>query len=50
MKFGPVTKPDKRNISTSKKISDDVLLVSCDIVWPIWSNAEAGLRTLGPDA
>ena len=31
MKPGPVTKLDKRNIATSKKIDDDVMPASCDI-------------------
>ena len=32
MKFGPVTKLDKRNKTTSKKINDDVLLENCDAI------------------
>ena len=30
MKLGPVTKTDKRNKATSKKIGDDVMSVNCD--------------------
>ena len=32
MKLGPVTKPDKENKATSKKIDDDVMLTNCDII------------------
>ena len=51
MKLGPVTKLDKRNKSTSKKLNDDVISENCDVIvifldfWPIWSSAEAGFRT-----
>ena len=31
MKFGPVTKLDKRNKTTSKKFDDDVMSENCDI-------------------
>ena len=33
MKFGPVTKIDKRNTATSKKIDQDIMLASCDIIF-----------------
>ena len=32
MKFGPVTKLDKRNKKTSKKIENDVILTNCDVI------------------
>ena len=32
MKLGPVTKPDKRNKTTSEKFDDDVMLGNCDVV------------------
>ena len=31
MKLGPVTKLDKRNKTTSKKIDDDVMSKNCDV-------------------
>ena len=31
MKLGPVTKLDKRNTATSKKIDDDVMSANCDV-------------------
>ena len=38
MKLGPVTKLDKRNIQTSKKIDNDVMLANCDVIliFPIY--------------
>ena len=38
MKLGPVTKIDKRNKSTSKKLDDDVMLVTCEVIdiFPIY--------------
>ena len=48
MKFGPVTKIDKRNKTTSKKFDDDVMSEKFDVIdiFPIygqiWSNPEAG--------
>ena len=33
MKLGPVTNPNKRNITMSKKIDDGVMSTSCDIVF-----------------
>ena len=38
MKLGPVTKIDKRNKTTSKKIDDYVMLIDCDIIaiFPIY--------------
>ena len=32
MKLGPVTKLDKRNKTTSKKIDDDVMSENCDVI------------------
>ena len=32
MKLGPVTKPDKRNTATSKKLEDDVMSANCTSV------------------
>ena len=38
MKLRPVTKIDKRNKTTSKKIDDYVMLIDCDIIaiFPIY--------------
>ena len=33
MKPGPVTKLDKRNKTSSKKIDDDVMYESCDVIF-----------------
>ena len=33
MKLGPVTKLDKRNKTTSKKIDDDVMSENCDVIF-----------------
>ena len=32
MKLGPVTKPDKRTRTTSKKLDDDVMSENCDAI------------------
>ena len=32
MKLGPVTKLEKRNMTTSKKIDDDVMSANSDII------------------
>ena len=32
MKHGPVTKLDKRNNKTSKKLDDDVMSENCDVI------------------
>ena len=32
MKLGPVTKPDKRNKITSKKIDNDIMSENCDFI------------------
>ena len=39
MKLGPVTKLDKRNKITSKKIDHDVMSANCDftVIFPIYS-------------
>ena len=53
MKFEPVTKLDKRNMTISKKIEDDVLSANCDVncnfsnLWPIWSNPKAEFEMHG---
>ena len=43
MKTGPVTKLDKRNKTTSKKIYDDVMWENCDaiVIFPIYGQIEA---------
>ena len=37
MELGLVTKPDKRNMATPKKIDDNVMSADCDVIdlWPI---------------
>ena len=32
MKLGPLTKPDKRKKTTSKKFDDYVMLENCDVI------------------
>ena len=32
MQLGPVTELDKRNITRSKKIDDDVMSANCDVI------------------
>ena len=32
MELGPVTKLDKRNTATSKKIDDDIITANCDVI------------------
>ena len=43
MKLGPVTKLDKRNKATSKKIDNDVMLANCEfiVIFPIYGQFEA---------
>ena len=36
MKLGPVTKLDKRNKATSKKIDLDVMSENCDVIVIFW--------------
>ena len=38
MKYGPLTKIDKRNKTTSKTFGDDVMSESCDVIaiFPIY--------------
>ena len=38
MKFGPVTKIEKKNKPTSKKIDNDVISINCDliVIFPIY--------------
>ena len=54
MKFGPVTKLDKKKTVTQKKKKkdDDVISENCDVIvfsdlWPICSHPEVGFRTHG---
>ena len=39
MKLGPVTKLNKKNMATSKKVNDDVMSANCDVIvlFPIYS-------------
>ena len=56
MKLRPVTKLDKRNKPTSKKIDDDVMLENCDVIvifqiflqfWAVWkSDSRQSLQKL----
>ena len=41
MKLGPVTKPDKRNTATSKKLDDSIVLTNCGVtvILPIYSQS-----------
>ena len=43
MKLGPVTKPNNRNKTTSKKFDDDVISANCDVIviFFIYGKAEA---------
>ena len=41
MKLGPVTKLDKRNTATSKKIDDDVVPANCDVTFLIYGQFAA---------
>ena len=43
MKLGPVTKLDKRNKTTSKKIDNDVMSENCDVmaIFPIYGQSGA---------
>ena len=36
MKLGPVTKIDKRNKAAPKKLGNNVMLASCDVIGAIW--------------
>ena len=50
MKLGQVTKLNKKNKTTSKKIDDDVMSENCNVIAiflicrPIWSSLEAGFQ------
>ena len=46
MKLGPVTKPDKRNTATSKKLDDNIMLTNCGVTFilPIYSQSGAILK------
>ena len=41
MKYGPLTKIDKRNKTTSKTFDDDVMSESCDVIaiFPIYGQS-----------
>ena len=43
MKLGPVTKLDKKNTTTFKKIDRDIMVANCDIsvTFPIYDQFEA---------
>ena len=43
MKLGPVTKHDKGNISTPKKLDDDFMSANCDVMvfFPIYDQLAA---------
>ena len=48
MKLGAVTKPNKRNKTTSEKFDDDVMPANCEVIVIFlisWSKTEAGLQT-----
>ena len=49
MKLGEVTKLDKRNLATSKKIDDDVMSANCNVIvfFLIYGHSEAGFQTHG---
>ena len=49
IKLGPETKPDNRNIETSKKFDDDIMSKNCDVtvLLPIYSKY-GGIRN--PDS
>ena len=42
MKLGPVTKLDKRNKTTSKKINNDLMSENCDIIVIFWIFCQFG--------
>ena len=51
MKLGPITKLDKRNLSTFKKFYDDFMWVCCDVTVTFYfmtnleqSNLDAGFK------
>ena len=46
MKLGPVTKLDKRNKTTAKKIDDDFILENCDFIaiFPVYGQFGAILK------
>ena len=43
MKLGPVTKLDKTNVATLKKLGDDVMSANCDVIvfFPIYGQFAA---------
>ena len=50
MKFGPVTKLDKRNKTTSKEFDNDVMSTNCDVIviFPIYG--QFGVVQMGDSA
>ena len=42
MKLEPVTKLDKRNKTTSKKIDNDIMSENCDVIFIFWSFGQFG--------
>ena len=50
MKLGPVTKPDKRHKTTSKKIDHDVMSTNCDIIviFPIYDQIKSQTSRASP--
>ena len=42
MKLRPVTKLDKRNKSTSKKLNNDVISENCDVIVIFWISGQFG--------
>ena len=42
MKLGPLTKLNKRNTTTSKKLCNDVTLINCDVIIIFWIYGQFG--------
>ena len=42
MKLGPVTKLNKRNTTTSKRLHNDVILINCDVIIIFWIYGQFG--------
>ena len=42
MKLGPLTKLNKRNTTTSKKLRNDVTLINCDVIIIFWIYGQFG--------
>ena len=47
MKLGPITKLDKRNLSTFKKFDDDFMWVCCDVTLPFLIYDQFGAEQSG---